>query len=123
MSARNVTGGCYNMRFGIIIRENNTKFLFDKETLKEYPLTIDTLMGLLNCLNNEILDYEGILIKLGDGFKETIENQEGLLLGNVPDIQFNTIIDVLNCESNNHKSYNEKMFKEYGAFDKEGDLK
>ena len=111
------------LRWGIVTREGGRKFILDKETLKEYPLTFHTCIMLLNRLNNEILDSDEILIKLGDEFKETIENQEGLLLGNVPTTQFKLIVDLMDARTKLHNQSNRIMFDEYGAFDKEGNLK
>ena len=110
-------------RFMKIARENNTQFLYDKETSKEYPLTIETLIDIANHLNDEILDYEGILVELGGGFKEVVENQDGLILGNVPTTQFNTVVAVMEAEKECHKHSNEVMVEKFWAFDDEGNLK
>lgn len=39
--------------------------------------------------------------------EETIENQEGLLLGNVPTIQFNLIVDLMDARTKLHNRSNQ----------------
>lgn len=111
------------VRFVEISREGGVRLLCDRETLKEYPLTIETVINIANHLNEEILAFENCLIQFGKSFETQCKNQEGVVLSDVSLTSFRTIVEVMEWESKSHKLSNNKMYKEFGAFDKDGKFK
>ena len=110
-------------RFVEIRREGGVKLLCDMETLKEYPLTIETVINIANHLNDEILDFDEILIKTADKYDKDVKNRDGLILGDVLTTSFNAVVDLMPPRTELHNSSNEKMYEKFGAFDKGGKFK
>lgn len=110
-------------RFVEIAREGGVKLLCDRETLKEYPLTLKTAINIANTLNEEILAFENCLIRFGESFETQCKNQERFIFGDVSLTSFKTIVEVMEWESKSHKLSNNKMYKEFGAFDEFGKFK
>ena len=110
-------------RFCTIPREKGIKLLIDLETLKEYPLTIETLIGMMNLMNEEILELEEYLIKYWEHCDDERKLQDGLVLGDAYVSRMTAITDVMETESNIHKKTNKEMNKLFGAFDNDGNYK
>ena len=110
-------------RFVEIAREGGVKLLCDRETLKEYPLTIETVINIANHLNDEILDFDEILIKTADKYDKNIKNRDGLILGDVLTTSFNAVVTLMPPRTELHNLSNVKMYEKFGAFDKFGKFK
>lgn len=110
-------------RFVEITREGGVKLLCDRETLKEYPLTIETVINIANHLNDEILDFDEILIKTADKYDKDVKNRDGLILGDVLTTSFNAVVDLMPARTELHNQSNLKMYREFGAFDEFGKFK
>lgn len=110
-------------RFVEIAREGGVRLLCDRETLKEYPLTIETAINIANHLNDEILDFDEILIKTADKYDKDVKNRDGLILGDVLTTSFNAVVDLMPLRTKLHNQSNVKMYREFGAFDKDGKFK
>lgn len=106
-----------------IAREGGVRLLIDRETLKEYPLTLNTVINIANHLNDELLDFDDLLINVAKEYDKTDKKEEKLILGHVPVIQFNTIANLMPKRTELHNKSNEKIHEEFGAFDKEGKFK
>ena len=111
------------VRFVEIARAGGVKLLCDRETLKEYPLTIETVINIANHLNDEILDFDEILIKTADKYDKDVKNRDGLILGDVLTTSFNAVVDLMPPRTELHNQSNKKMYKKFGAFDEFGKFK
>ena len=110
-------------RFCEITREKGIKLLIDLETFKEYPLTIETLIGMMNLMNEEILELEKYLIKYWEHCDDERKLQDGVFLSDAYVSKMTAITDVMETESKIHKKTNKEMNKLFGAFDNDGNYK